>query len=98
MKILLAISILFITSVGVAQTNNIYIEGKYFITSKPYKDRLKFTINRYTEINPIEIKGDLWIISYDDYINNKKLIESRIDLYKCIIRKVKKSELIKSEL
>ncbi len=97
MNQLLIILFLFVGSFAFGQTDTIYLENEYFITDWRYKDQLKIRINRRQEIEPIEIKDRLYIIPYRVYLENKELVESKIDLYKCIIRNVKRNELLEYE-
>ena len=97
MNQLLIILSLFVGSFASAQTDTIYLENEYFITDWTHKDQLKIRINRRQEIEPIEIKDRLYIIPYRVYLENKELVESKIDLYKCVIRNVKRNELLEYE-
>ena len=72
--------------------------GKFFITDFDNRNDLNIKINDWMYISPVRIKDNLWAIPYDLYLKYKLAIDNNIDLYKCVIRKVKKSELIKSEL
>ena len=74
--------------------DTIYVQGEYFLTNWLHKDKLDIRINQNEVIEPIEIKGQLYMISYQEYIENKALVESRIDLNKCVIRRVLKNELL----
>ena len=94
MKNTLIILFLCIASIGFAQTDMTYLKGNYFITSSLYKNKLNIVISKWQEIAPVALKDNLWMIPNTVYLENKELVESRIDLYKCVIRKVKKSELI----
>lgn len=73
-------------------SDNEYLSGKYLITNSVYGYKLEVS-----NIIAVEIKGLLSMIPYEIYLDNKKLIESRIDLYKCVIRRVRKNELIEAE-
>lgn len=72
--------------------------GKFFITDYDHREDLQIKINDWMYISPVRIKDNLWAIPYDLYVKYKNEIDSSIDLYNCVIRKVKKNELIESEL
>lgn len=97
MKQLLIILFLLIGLLTFAQTDTTYLRGDFFITDWIHKNKLNIVINKWQIIEPVKIKGNLYMIPNEVYLENKKLVESRIDLNKCVIRKVKKNELIESE-
>lgn len=72
--------------------------GKFFITDYETRKDLTIQINEWMYIKPVRIKNNLWAIPYGVYLKYKTEIDNNIDLYKCVIRKVKRNELIKSEL
>lgn len=96
MKKLLFILLIFVSVTCFSQTDTTYIKGDYFLTNLFYKNKLKITISKWQEIDPIKIKGLLYMIPYEVYVENKVLVESRINLDKCVIRRVRKDELIES--
>ena len=94
MKATILILFIFISASCFSQTDTIYLKGKFFLTNWLYKNKLKITISRWQEIYPIKIKGLLYMIPYEVYMENKALVKSRINLNRCVIRKVRKDELI----
>ena len=72
--------------------------GEFFITDYAHRNDLTMKVSDWMYVKPVRIKDNLWAIPYDVYLKYKSQIDNNIDLYKCVIRKVKKSELIKSEL
>lgn len=72
--------------------------GKFFITDYNHRQDLQIKINEWMYIRPVKIKDNLWAIPYDVYVKYKSEVDNNIDLYKCVIRRVKKNELIESEL
>ena len=69
--------------------------GKFFITDYAHRKDLTIQINDWMYISPVRIKDNLWAIPYDVYVKYKTEVDNNIDLYKCVIRKVKRNELIK---
>lgn len=97
MKKLFLILFIFVSTICYSQTekaDTAYLPGKFFITNWVHQKKLHITINKWQEIKPIKIKGLLYIIPYGVYLENKTLVESKIDLNKCAIRRVRKDELI----
>lgn len=70
------------------------IVGEFLITDYRYKDDLRIKINEWMYIAPSELKDDLWAIPHDLYLKYKEEIDKNIDLYKCVIRNVRKKEFI----
>lgn len=95
MKKLLFILFVFVSIPCFSQADTTYLKGQFFLTNWLHKNKLKITINRWQIIDPVRIKGLLYMIPNQVYIENKALVESRINLNRCVIRRVKKSELIK---
>ena len=98
MRILFTILFVFVSGFVFSQVETSYLPQKYFITSLLYKDDLNIKISEYEILDPVEIKGNLYMIPYSAYLKYKTEVDNNIDLYKCVIRKVMRNELIKPEL
>ena len=78
-------------------TGGIASVGKFFITDFDHRKYLTIQISDWMYINPVRIKDNLWAIPYDLYVKYKLTIDNNIDLYKCVIRNVKRNELLEYE-
>lgn len=79
-------------------TGGIASVGKFFITDFDNRNDLDMKVSDWMYIKPVRIKDNLWAIPYDVYVKYKTEVDNNIDLYKCVIRNVKKNELIEYEL
>lgn len=70
------------------------IVEKYIITNSPYKDQISIKINDWMFIEPIPLKDDMWGVPYDLYLKYQKTIDNKIDLFKFIIKNLRKKEFI----
>ena len=85
------------TEEWVGYTGGIASIGKFFITDFDHRNDLNMKISDWMYIKPVRIKDNLWAIPYDVYVKYKTEVDNNIDLFKCVIRNVKKNELIQPE-
>lgn len=67
---------------------------KYIVTDSPYKDQIRIKINDWMTIAPIPLKDGMWAVPYDLYLKYQTVIDSKIDLYKFVIKNLRKKEFI----
>ena len=70
------------------------IVGEYIITDSPYKDQISIRINDWMFIKPIPLKDGTWAVPYDLYLKYKETIDNKIDLFKFVIKDLRKKEFI----
>ena len=85
------------TEEWVGYTGGIASIGKFFITDYDHRNDLDMKVSDWMYIKSVRIKGNLWTIPYDVYLKYKTEVDNNIDLFKCVIRNVKKNELIEVE-
>ena len=71
--------------------------GEFFITDYAHRNDLTMKVSDWMYVKPVRIKDNLWAIPYDVYVKYKTEVDNNIDLFKCVIRNVKKNELIEVE-
>ena len=74
------------------------VVDKFLIADYRYKDDMTIKINDWMYIAPVELRDGLWAIPYDLYLRYKGIIDNNIDLYRFVIRNVRKKEFIKPGL